>query len=440
MPKKIIISLFLLLFLSSGILAEGAGITSQNFLKISQGARQSGMGEAFVGIADDVNAIYWNPAGLSQLTRHQVCFMHSEWMIDVRFEYLAYALPIKGVGTLAIYGVILNAGDIAETVDNPIDPFTGNMVSASNMNFTGAFSKRLGDFLGEDNIFSDLSIGINVNYSTEDIASIDSGTGFGANISAYYYPKYQDYSLGLVVRNAGISTNRPSLPLAIQFGMGYRFSLEHMSSVLSDEGYFTFPEKDTVAGIDVTYYPEEAIARVNAGIEKFWNLSKYHNVGLRVGYKFGHDLGVIAGFTGGLGYKLAAGKDTSFEIDYSINPYGDLGIAHRISVTGKFMGKTESHEFVNKEEALEYYKKGYNFLYNKKYADALINFSEALKRNKEYSPALMGMGACFLRMNKRNTAYKAYKLALEYDPTNVKLKEFITSYEWDLQAPEFPVR
>jgi len=35
------------------------------FLLISPGARAAGMGEAFVGLADDATAVYWNPAGLA---------------------------------------------------------------------------------------------------------------------------------------------------------------------------------------------------------------------------------------------------------------------------------------------------------------------------------------------------------------------------------------
>ena len=35
------------------------------FLNISPGARAGGIGEAYVSIADDASATFWNPAGLS---------------------------------------------------------------------------------------------------------------------------------------------------------------------------------------------------------------------------------------------------------------------------------------------------------------------------------------------------------------------------------------
>ena len=42
------------------------------FLKLGVGARALGMGGAFVGLADDASAGYWNPAGLAFMSSHQV--------------------------------------------------------------------------------------------------------------------------------------------------------------------------------------------------------------------------------------------------------------------------------------------------------------------------------------------------------------------------------
>ena len=36
------------------------------------GVRAMGMGGAFVGVADDFTAMYWNPAGLAQMQRREV--------------------------------------------------------------------------------------------------------------------------------------------------------------------------------------------------------------------------------------------------------------------------------------------------------------------------------------------------------------------------------
>jgi tetratricopeptide (TPR) repeat protein len=431
-------ALLILIFLIIGttqIYPAGAGTTSLNFLKISQGARQSGMGEAFTAIADDVNAIYWNPAGLGQLTRNQVCFQQAFWMVDVNFQYLAYALPIQGLGTFGIYGTFLNAGEITKSIEdalgNPV--FTNDIAKASNMNFTAAYGKKFSDFLGPNSAFSDMYAGISLNFSSEQIYN-DSGSGFSANIAALYYPRYENFSLGLMVENAGVASNRPDLPLAVKFGFGYRFPFGSVMTSGSDEGYFTFDENDTTAAIDVIYYPEEDIKRINFGAEKYWQLNKYHSIATRVGYKFLNDISVLAGFTCGLGYRLTLNRDLNVDVDYSYNPYGDLGDAHRISLTGKFLGPAETHNSTDKAGAARYYQEGYRLLYNKQYAEAIIKFSECLRRDRSVTAAYMGMGACFIRIDKRATAKKAYLAALETDPNNAKLKDFINSYNWGIEA------
>lgn len=429
--KSLISLIIILLFSISNIFPIGAGTTSVNFLKISQGGRQAGMGEAFTGVADDVNAIYYNIAGLSQLTRHQACLMHSFWLLGVNYEYIAYALPIKGFGTLAAYGTFLNAGEITKTTEDSLGQYllTSEIAKASNWNFSVAYAKRIGEIIGENSFFSDMSAGLKINFINEEIYT-DSGGGFATDVGVYYYPKYDTYSIGFVVQNAGFANNRPELPLTLRLGFAYRFALENIMLPFSEEGYFTFAEPNTVGDIDVIYYPTEQLTRVNAGMEKFWVLNKYHSVGVRLGYKFGTDLGWVSGFTFGLGYELTASKDLNFDLDYALTPYGELGISHRISLTGKFLGVAEKHEYEDKVLAMEYYKKGYELLYQRKYQEALIQFSESLKRNKKYSPAYVGIGACFLNSGKKELAYKAYLKGLEYDPSNTKLKEFLDSPDW----------
>ena len=58
--------------------AGGPGTTGGIGLKLPAGARPTAMGGAFVGKADDLNALYWNPAGLALVRSPELSLMHSQ--------------------------------------------------------------------------------------------------------------------------------------------------------------------------------------------------------------------------------------------------------------------------------------------------------------------------------------------------------------------------
>jgi long-chain fatty acid transport protein len=60
--KKFLLGLAVLLAVSSGLLANGLNLNGF-------GARAAAMGGAFVGLANDYTAVFWNPAGLAMMTK-----------------------------------------------------------------------------------------------------------------------------------------------------------------------------------------------------------------------------------------------------------------------------------------------------------------------------------------------------------------------------------
>ena len=48
------------------------GTTAASFLEIGIGSRAIAMGGAFVAVANDATALYWNPGGLSRLPSKEV--------------------------------------------------------------------------------------------------------------------------------------------------------------------------------------------------------------------------------------------------------------------------------------------------------------------------------------------------------------------------------
>lgn len=69
------------------------------FMADGGGARALGMGSAFVAVADDPSAAFFNPAGLVDAQRPELMVMHSERFGDlVDRDYVSYVHPLSGEG------------------------------------------------------------------------------------------------------------------------------------------------------------------------------------------------------------------------------------------------------------------------------------------------------------------------------------------------------
>src|SRR6266852_3992518 len=87
------------------------GGVSAPWLQLSNSARYEGMGEATVAVADDVNALGVNPAGLGQLKDSQVSLMHNAWLQGTAVEQAMGSFAL-GPGTMGLGFDYLNFGDM----------------------------------------------------------------------------------------------------------------------------------------------------------------------------------------------------------------------------------------------------------------------------------------------------------------------------------------
>jgi hypothetical protein len=91
--------------LPSGVRADKY---AAEFLKIGAGARPLAMGGAFVALADDASAGYWNPAGLLFLRKGELLLMHAEHLGNLAdYDYAAFAQPLAGKGRKTALGISL---------------------------------------------------------------------------------------------------------------------------------------------------------------------------------------------------------------------------------------------------------------------------------------------------------------------------------------------
>ena len=120
------------------------GTAAAAFLEIPVGAPAVAMGSAFVSMANDASALYWNPAGAAQLPQNEALALHTNWIADTRFDFGGYVLPLGSFGTLGFSVTSLTMGDMkVTTVEQPDG--TGEYFSASDVAAGISYARQLSD-------------------------------------------------------------------------------------------------------------------------------------------------------------------------------------------------------------------------------------------------------------------------------------------------------
>lgn len=119
------------------------------FLRIEPDSRSAGMGNAGVAVADDANAMFWNPAGLAFQTNPQVGITHANWLpqfdAGLFYEYLVGTYHVDGVGTFGGHVTFLNLGEIELRNSEGVSLGTSNSFQlATGLSYGYRVSDRLG--------------------------------------------------------------------------------------------------------------------------------------------------------------------------------------------------------------------------------------------------------------------------------------------------------
>ncbi len=87
------------------------------FLAGGTGARALGMGGAYVALAEDVTAGYWNPAGLGATQYPEIAYMHVERFAGVvSFDYAGGSFPVSRASTIGLSLFRSGVNDIVNTL------------------------------------------------------------------------------------------------------------------------------------------------------------------------------------------------------------------------------------------------------------------------------------------------------------------------------------
>jgi hypothetical protein len=199
MRKKILILIVITLLPVLGLSqsfqnnVSKVGTSAASFLEIPVGAPAIGMGGAFVGIANDISAIYWNVAGIAHLDKNEVVVMHDNWIAETSFDFAALVFKAGAFGTLGLSITSLTMDDmIVRTIEKPEG--TGEYYSAGDLAIGLSYAWELTDRFAIG--FTGKYIQQKIWHMTAHAMAIDVGTTFRTDL-------FNGMTIGAAISNFG---------------------------------------------------------------------------------------------------------------------------------------------------------------------------------------------------------------------------------------------
>jgi long-subunit fatty acid transport protein len=304
--------LIFLLFAGCIISVRAQDNSTYDFLKVDPSARASALAGAFETITDDPNIIFYNPAGLSTMTKKKVSAGFGKYLLDINFGAVSYAQKYKEIGWFGAGVKYFNYGTFDYADENGV---TNGTFGASDIMVSVGYSNYLYDVV---------NYGVNVKYIYSKIAEYNS-SAYAVDFGLMYVIPSDQIQLGISVNNLGAQIDsyidtKEKLPLDIRIGASKK--LEHLPLRLCFSLSNLNQKRDKLI---------QHLKSFSIGGE----LSFSDNVAVRIGYdnqkrqdfKLGTSLG-IAGFSAGIGIKFL----NRYQFDYALNSSGKVGSVHRFNL------------------------------------------------------------------------------------------------------------
>ncbi len=303
---------------------EPVGSAGAKFLSISVVPRASGLGDAFVAIANDPSSVFWNPAGIAHIKNFAFFTSYSNWIADGRVPAFAVIFPKYPLGTFSFFVSGIYMGGFEGTA------FDKN----NNIVETGTFSYsalQLG--LAMSRFYTDkFAAGVSIKFIEENLGSVTSAYSFAIDAGTYFYTGFKSIRVAMSLQNLGtdmspkgdydlwlmqgseVTTEKRkyesySLPLTFRLGIA--------GDIIKEGNKI----KRLTASVEIIN-PKDNAESFAVGLE----MEPIRMIVLRAGYHFNLD-------EGGLGAGATINLGGNKKVDFSYNDFGHLPDVLRLGLT-----------------------------------------------------------------------------------------------------------
>lgn len=310
--KRALTTLLVLMWTSNASatsIFEKVGTVGAQFLKIGVGARATAMGEAFVPVADDASALYWNPAGLPWIDQNQISLNHASWPAEIGHEFVGTVFTYGSIpGTFGVSANILQMKPMNVTTSFKPNG-TGDTFDAGDLSLNFTYARYLTNKFSFGGTLKWIHSGIEEEFSE----------GVAMDFGTLYDTGFRAIKVGMTISNLGPNMKfiEQDYPLPTIFKVGLA-----MPAIQSEEHRLLSAAEFN--------HPSDAAERANLGLEYVYlGFSQNFELALRGGYMLNRD---EESFAGGFGVRFPTSKVTSAQVDYAFVEMGKLGESHKISL------------------------------------------------------------------------------------------------------------